>query len=134
MFISYGIPEELSTDGGPKFMSTTFQNFLKKWGLHIELGVKTDKIIINDNLSHQGGIDNDQVAKALLQYRNTPLPYINLCRAQLLLHRNLRDHIPMKEKHYHLHREWLSTASKYEKELSQKHTNILNQYNQLSKE
>ena len=28
MFISYGIPKELSTDGGPQFMSTAFQNFL----------------------------------------------------------------------------------------------------------
>ena len=31
MFMSYRIPEELSTDGGPQFMSPGFQNFLTKW-------------------------------------------------------------------------------------------------------
>ena len=148
MFISYGIPKELSTDGGPQFMSTAFQNFLTKWGVthwlssvaypqsndRAELDVKTTKIIINDNVSHQGGTDNDQVAKALLQYWNTLLPYIKLSPAQLLLHRNLRDHIPRNEKYYHLHQEWLSTATEYEKAPSEKHEDILNQYNQSSKE
>ena len=79
MFITSRIPEELSSDGGPQFMSTAFQNFLTKWGVthtlspveypqsknRADLGVKTAKRMIND-VSHQGGIDNDQVAKALL--------------------------------------------------------------------
>ena len=116
MFISYGIPEELSTEGGPQFMSTAFQNCLTKWGVthglssvahpqsngRAELGVKTAKRIIN-NVSHQGGIDNDQVVKALLQNKNTPLPHIKLSPAQILLHRNLCNHISRNEKHYHLH-------------------------------
>ena len=69
MFISYGIPEELSTDRRPQFISTAFQNFLAKWGVthrlssvaypqsssRTELGVKTAKRIIND-VSYQGGI------------------------------------------------------------------------------
>ena len=64
MFISYGIPEELSTDRGPQFISTAFQNFLTKWGVmhrlssvaypqsnsRAELGVKTAKRIVNDNV------------------------------------------------------------------------------------
>ena len=134
MFISYGIPEELSTDGGPQFTSIAFQNFLTKSGVthrlssvaytqsngRAELGVKTAKRIINDNVSHQGGVDYDQVAKALLQYKNTPLTYIKLSPAQLLLHRNLHDHIPRNEKHYHLHQELQSTATEYETALSEK--------------
>ena len=28
LFIAYGVPEEISTDGGPQFMSNEFQNFL----------------------------------------------------------------------------------------------------------
>ena len=79
-------------------------------------------------------IDNDQVAKALLQYRNTPLPYIKLSPTQHLLYRNLCDHIPMNEKHYYLHQEWLSTATKYEKVLSKKHKDILDQDHQSWKE
>ena len=99
-----------------------------------ELGLKTAKRIINDNLSHQGGIDNDQVAKALLQYRNTPLPYIKLSPEQFLLYRNLCNHIPRYEKHYHLYHEWLSIATEYEIAQSEKHKDILNQYNQSLKE
>ena len=99
-----------------------------------ELGLKTAKRIINDNLSHQGGIDNDQVAKTLLQYRNTPLPYIKLSPEQFLLYRNLCNHIPRNEKHYHLYHEWLSIATEYEIAQSEKHKDILNQYNQSLKE
>ena len=47
-------------------------------------------------MSHQGGTKNDQVAKALLQYRKTPLPYMKLSPAQSLLHKNLCDHIPQE--------------------------------------
>ena len=40
----------------------------------------------------------------------------------------------MNEKHYYLHQEWQSTANEYEKALSEKHKDILDQYNQSSKE
>ena len=33
LFIAYGAPEEISTDGGPQFMSNEFQNFLHQWGV-----------------------------------------------------------------------------------------------------
>ena len=31
LFIPYGIPEEISSDGGPQFTSKIFGNFLSKW-------------------------------------------------------------------------------------------------------
>ena len=80
---------------------------LKKWAHWIssaeypqsngtaELGVKTAKRIIHDNVSSSGTIDNDKVAKVLLQYINTPLPEIQLSPAQLLLHGILLDYLPM---------------------------------------
>ena len=36
LFMNYGVPEEFSSDGGPQFTSTSFQNFLKKWGVNID--------------------------------------------------------------------------------------------------
>ena len=70
LFIAYGIPEEISTDGGPQFTSTTFQNFLSEWGVRhrkssveypqshgrAELGVKTAKRIIMGNTSPDGSL------------------------------------------------------------------------------
>ena len=124
----------MSTDMGPQFTSQSFQTFLKKWVVkqrissaeypqsngRVGLGVKTAKRIIHDNFSSSGTVDNDKVAKALLQYRNTPLPDIQLSPGQLLLHKNLRDYLPMNEKHYHLHEEWISTSTDWEKALAQK--------------
>ena len=57
LFIAYGAPEEISTDGGPQFMSNEFQNFVHQWGVRhrqssanypqtngqAELGVKAAK-------------------------------------------------------------------------------------------
>ena len=33
LFINYGIPEEISGDGGPQFTSLEFQNFILNWGI-----------------------------------------------------------------------------------------------------
>ena len=36
-FATFGIPEELATDGGPEFTSETTSQFLKDWGIHHRL-------------------------------------------------------------------------------------------------
>lgn len=36
-FSRFGIPEELSSDGGPEFASATTQEFLTRWGVHHRL-------------------------------------------------------------------------------------------------
>ena len=101
LFIAYGAPEEISTVGGPQFMSNEFQNFLHQWGVRhrrssanypqsngrAELGVKAAKQLIIDNTKSDGSLDNNKAAQAIIQYRNTPLPYINLSPAQILFHR-----------------------------------------------
>ena len=78
LFQTYGAAEELSSDGGPQFMSTAFQQFMKNWGgTHIlssaaypqsngraEASVKTAKRIIYDSISSDGSLDNDKAARA----------------------------------------------------------------------
>ena len=36
-FATFGIPEELATDGGPEFSSHLTRTFLKEWGVHHRL-------------------------------------------------------------------------------------------------
>ncbi|XP_013793846.1 uncharacterized protein K02A2.6-like, partial [Limulus polyphemus] len=62
-FVTFGIPDELASDGGPEFTSTATQDFLKTWGIHhklssvafphsncrAEVGVKMIKRMITDN-------------------------------------------------------------------------------------
>lgn len=104
-FSTFGIPEELSSDGGPQFTSETTRTFLRQWGVHhrissahfhqsngrAEVAVKAAKRIILDNMSPDGSLNNDLFLRAILQLRNTPSPDCSLSPAVILFGRPLRD-------------------------------------------
>ena len=87
-------------------MAKGFQDYLKNWGCmnrtssasyaqsngRAELGVKTSKRLIRGNLAADGSLDCDKFAKAIMQYRNTPLKDGELSPARILFSRDLRDH------------------------------------------
>ena len=82
---TFGVPEELATDGGSVYVSHDTQQFLSTWGirhrlssaynphgnLQPEVGVKAVKRLIQDNLWPSGALDNDKFSRAILTYRNT---------------------------------------------------------------
>ena len=131
MFSSYGVSEQLCTDGGPQFTSRAFQQFLKDWRVkhrlfsagypqsngRAEFAVKSAKRIIQENTAN-GTLDNDKKTQEILQYRNTPLLCIGLSPIQILLHRQLRDHVPNHPSNYHLHKQWVISAKQREDLLS----------------
>ena len=94
----YGAPTELATDGGQPFPSHDIRQFLRNWGVkwrqssayypqsngRAELAVKMAKRILQNNTSSTGDLNTDNVARALLQYRNTPIQQLNVSPAQLL--------------------------------------------------
>ena len=148
LFIHYGAAEEISSDGGPQFAAKSFQEFLASWGVkhrlssvgypqsngRAEVGVKAAKRIIHNNLSPSGSLDNDQAARAILQYRNTPLPDISLSPAQILFHRQLRDSVPSVPSHYTLHKEWILSAKERESALAMRTQKIIQDYNKSTRE
>ena len=85
---TYGIPNKLSSDAGPEFISHATREFLRQWGVHhhlssvafphsncrAEMGVKTVKRLITGNVEKDGAINIDAFQAAILQYRNTPDP------------------------------------------------------------
>ena len=117
IFQSYGAPEELSSDGRPPFTSLPFTKFLRDWAVkhwlssaayphsngQAELAVKSAKRIISGNTRTQGSLDNDCAARAINQYRNTPIQNIGLSPTQLLLQRRLCDFIPSQPTLYKPH-------------------------------
>ena len=94
-----------------------------------ELAVKTAKRIVNGNTDTQGSLDNDKAARAILQYRNTPIQGIGLSPAQLLLHRRLRDSIPSQPFLYKPHPEWIAAAQRRELILQKRNAKLVERYN-----
>ena len=148
IFITYGVPTTLASDGGPQFIAHSFQQFLKNWDVYhkklsagyaqsngrAEAAVKTAKRILSDNIASDGSINNDNVAKAMLQYRNTPLPFLNLSPAQLLFHRELRDFLPRPISAYQLHESWVQQAKQREALFAKRNEKIAERYNKTAHE
>lgn len=85
-----------------------------------EVGVKTMKRLIHNNVSSDGSLNNNKIMRPLLEYRNTPLPDIKLSPAQILFHRQLKDGIPTHRGQYHLHKQWVIAAHKREQVFARK--------------
>ena len=94
------------------------------------MGVKTAKRILRDNISTDGSLDNNKIVTAMLQYRNTPLPDIELSPAQILFHRQLKDSIPSHSSHYHLHKDWVVAADERELGFAKRNQVVESRYNQ----
>ena len=146
-FGAYGVPRELASDGGPQFAARPTQDFLKTWGVtwrvssayfpqsngRAELAVKTAKRLLRDHVSQNGDLNTDAVARALLQYRNTPLPGINRSPAQLLYGRQLRDHLPAAPGTRQVRPEWLAVAEDRERALAHRHLLQIEWHNNRSR-
>ena len=105
-FATFGVPEELSSDGRPEFIIGETENFLRLWGVRhrlssaglfpqsngrAEVAVKTAKRLLMSNTGPTGCFDHDRFLHAMLQPRNMPDPDCNLSPAQIIFGRPLRD-------------------------------------------
>lgn len=104
-FARFGVPEEMSSDGGPEFISNATEDFLLRWGVRhrlssaynpqsngrAEVAVKTTKRLLRSNTSPSGILDNDRFLRAMMHLRNTPDPDCNISPAQIVFGRPIRD-------------------------------------------
>ena len=125
-FSTYGIPEEITTDGGPEFTAAETRKFLKSWGTNhclssvayphanyrAEVDVKTMKRLITNNTATNGDLSTDAVQRAVLQYRNTPDPSTKLSPAECIFGRPIRDFIPILPMQYKPHPTWQDTLKR----------------------
>ena len=107
MFSTFGVPLELSSDGGPEFAADLTKNFLRRWSIkhrissaynapsngRAEVAVKTTKRLLRSNVDGAGSLDNDRFMRAMLTLRNTPDADCNVSPAQILFGRPLRDNL-----------------------------------------
>ena len=134
-FATYGIPNELASDGGLEFTSQMTRKFLQDWGVchrissvafphsncRAEVGVKVAKRIIADNTSHTGDLNVDTFQRAILGYRNTPSPDSGISPAQCLFGRQIKDFIPIHRNRYNPHPTWREMLDKREEALRNRH-------------
>ena len=134
-FVTYGVPEELSSDGGPEFVAAETQKFLKAWGIHhrissvafphsncrAEIGVKTCKRLIMSNTGPNGELDVPQFQQAILQYRNSPDQDTKMSPAMIVFGRCVRDLIPVLPGKYKPQQAWLDNAGLRESALRKRY-------------
>ena len=135
IFATYGVPDEISSDGGPEFTAANTQELLKNWGIdhrmssvayphsncRAEIGVKSAKRIICNNIGSNGCLNTDQFHKALLQYHNTPDPQTKVSPAMCVYGRVIKDFIPTIPGKYKPHPSWQITLSAREDALKIRH-------------
>jgi hypothetical protein len=104
-FSTFGVPTELSSDGGPEFAAGSTQEFLQRWGVNhrvssayfpqsngrAEVAVKTAKRLLMSNIGPTGSLDHDKFLHAMLQLRNTPDPDCNISPAEVVFGKPLND-------------------------------------------
>ena len=105
LFATFGVPEELASDGGPEFTASHTENFLRLWNVRhrvssvsfpqsngrAEVAVKTAKRLLMSNTSPTGSLDQDRFLRVMLQLHNTPDGDCSLSPAQIIFGRPLRD-------------------------------------------
>ena len=86
--MTFGIPEELTSDGGPQFNAGKTQECFREWGVRhritsvanphtncrAELAVKAVKRMLMDNVSGTASLKVDKFLGALLMHRITVDP------------------------------------------------------------
>ena len=104
-FATFGVQEELSSDGGPEFKASHSGDLLPLWGVkhrvssvafpqsngRAGVAVKTAKRLLMSNTGPTGSLDHDRFLRDMLQLRNTPDPDCNLSPAQIIFGHPLRD-------------------------------------------
>ena len=107
-FGTFGVPEELSSDGGKEFIADVTQDFFLRWEIkhrlssaynpqsngRAELAVKSTKRLLEDNIGADGELHTDKFLQAMLIKRNTPDPVTKLSPAEIIFGRKLRDSLP----------------------------------------
>lgn len=131
-FSTFGVPEEIATDGGPPFNSSDYTRLLKDWNIRMRLSsayfaqsngraeaaVKTAKHILLGHINTvTGRLDTYESVKALMTHRNTPTQGNGVSPAVVLFGRPIRDHLPP----HHLRREWQTIADSRELALAKRH-------------
>lgn len=132
-FATYGVPEQISTDGGPPYNAGDYKSFCENWGIQrrlssvhypqsngrAEAAVKSAKRILTGNVNPvTGSLDTTSAVRAFMSHRNTPAQDTGVSPSVLLFGRPMRDHLPRSK--MDLRPEWDLIAQSRESALAKR--------------
>ena len=132
---TFGVPDEIASDGGPQYTSEEYKNLMKRYGIHHRVSsvafphsnqkaegtVKNMKRLIRENTTAGGKLDTDKFLAAILMFRNTPDRDTNMSPAQVIFGRQVKDFLPIIPGKLKLHPEWRITMEQRETALAKRH-------------
>ena len=126
VFVTFGIAEELSSDGGPEFKAGATKTFLKNWGLRHRISSVANPHsnfaqLLVGSTDPGGSLNTDAFQRAMLAYRNTPDPMSKVSPAEIIFGRRIRDFIPVPSLQYLPHWTWRETLQAREDALRIRH-------------
>ena len=106
---TFGVMDELSSDGATVYTSEEVKKFLRRFGVRHRLssaynphsnqraegGVKAAKRMIKENTGPGGNLDTDRFLAALLMHRNTPSTGTKMSPSEVVFGRQLKDLLPI---------------------------------------
>ncbi len=154
LFVTFGVPQELSSDGGPEFVAGESSAFYKRWGVRhrlssayfpqsngrAEVAIKMTKRLLEENMGPNGNLNTDKFVCALLQQRNTPDRDCQRSPAEVLFGRRLRDAMPQLDKSvmvfesHQIHNQWHQAWSAKEEAIRSRLVRSCEQLGEQSKD
>ena len=151
-FMTFGVPEEISTDGGPEFIADTTKQFFRQWDVRhrissayyaqsngrAEVAVKSAKRLLRSNIGLNGSLNTDKFLRAMLQLRNTPDKDCKVSPAEIIFGRPIRDAFSFCNRketfsNPHVQPHWRDSWSMKEEALRKRFVRWSERYNQRTK-
>lgn len=132
---TFGVMDELSSDGATVYTSEEVRKFLKTFGVNhrtssaynphsnqrAEGGVKAAKRMIKENIGPGGTLDTDRFLAALLMQRNTPSAGTNMSPSEVVFGRKIKDLIPIVPEKLKMNPQWHDLLRLREQALAKRH-------------
>ena len=112
------------------------EKFFRDWGVshritssyfphsntRAEIGVKSAKRMLRENLGPNGSLKTDQFLRALMVHRNTPDRDTGVSPAQVIFGRATKNFFPIKPGNFKPRSEWRINSQQREIALARRHT------------
>ena len=132
---TFGVMDELSSDGATVYTSEEVKKFLGKFGVEHRLssaynphsnqraegGVKAAKRLIKENTGPGGDLDTDKFLAALLMQRNTPSAGTKMSPSEVVFGRKIKDLLPIMPGKLKMNPEWHRMLKAREEALARRH-------------